>query len=370
MLRRLWSLLRKEVRQLGRDPVLLVVIAWLFTVEVLLCAYALTFDLREAPVAVIDLDRTPESRRIVDGLDRSPYFDVAVRPTRPDVAEELLDSERVLLVVQIPDGWTRHMYRGEEADIQLLVDGSNAATAATARGYAQTMLTRDALEAMSRGGVQVPSLGIENRTRVWYNAPLRFLYFNVISMVALAAMLVAVIHPAASIVKEKEAGTVEQLLVSPVSTLELVLAKVLVTLVLSLAGLTASLGLVAWFQVPVRGSLALFYLASVLFLFAAIGIGVLIATVSKSLQQALLLSFFGLIPVMFLSGTMVPIESMPRALQLASLLSPLRFYMDSLLGIFLKGAGFEFLWPRLVAMVVLATAIFGLGLARFRRSLA
>ena len=363
MIRRIVCLTRKEARQLRRDPVLLILIGWLYTVEVLLCAYALSFDLVEAPIAVVDRDGTPASRALADALDRSPYFHVAVRPASETAPERLLDEGEVLASLHVPSGWTRSLYRAEDAPLQLLVDGSSSATAATVRAYAQGIVRRRALEIS--GGISSAPL-VENRTRIWFNAPLKSVYFMVLSMIALAAMMVSMIHPAASLVREKEAGTIEQLLVSPTRPAELVAAKLLVTLAVSFAGLTASLGLVVWFEVPVRGSVALFYLVSLVFQTSAIGLGILVATLSRNLQQALLLAFFGLIPIMFLSGTMVPIESMARPLQILSLLSPLRYYMDAILGIFLKGNGLRILWPEITAMTGLGFVIFAASLWRLR----
>ncbi len=179
--------------------------------------------------------------------------------------------------------------------------------------------------------------------------------------------MVGVIHPAASIVKEKERGTIEQLLVTPIRRLELLAAKLLPTLVMSLLSLFPSLGIELWFQVPMHGSLVLFFLLSMLFLFSSMGIGVFIATVTSTLQQALLLAFFGLLPIMFLSGTLVPIESMPLPLQYLSYLSPLRHYMDVILGIFLKGVGLETLWKQVIVMGSLGAIILLLSIRRFQQ---
>lgn len=366
---RLGSLLRKEFRQLVRDPVLMILIIWLYTVEVIICAYALSFDLHETPLAVVDLDGTPASRSVVDRMDRSRYFRVVTHRTEAAELSPLLDREEAVVALHIPSGWTRHLYRGEEASVQVLVDGSNATMAAAVRGYAQQMLMRYAAEAAS-GPEMKDFAEVENRTRIWYNAELRYVYFMVISMIALAGFMVGVIHPAAAVVREKEMGTLEQILVSPIRASELILAKVIPTLAVGLVGLTLSLGVLFWFEVPMGGSLLLFYAISIIFMVSSMGIGVLIATFSNNLQQALLLSFFGLFPVMFLSGTIVPIESMPRAVQIASLASPLRYYMESLLGLLLKGNGLIILWPQMAAMGGLAVIIFGLSLLRFRRQVA
>ena len=191
----------------------------------------------------------------------------------------------------------------------------------------------------------------------------------VLSMIALAALMVGMIHPAASIVREKEVGTIEQLLVTPIKTGELFAAKTAPTLLMGLLSVFPSLLIVWWFGVPLRGSLLLFLALTALFLLSAIGLGVLVASISRTLQQALLLSFFGLFPIMFLSGTLVPVESMPDFLQLLSLLSPLRYYMDVILGVFLKGAGMAELWPQTIALLVIGATLFGIAMSVFRRQL-
>jgi ABC-2 type transport system permease protein len=187
-------------------------------------------------------------------------------------------------------------------------------------------------------------------------------------MIALAALMVGVIYPAASIVREKEAGTIEQLKVTPIGTMELFVAKTMPTLVMGLLSIFPSLLIVWWFGVPLRGSLALFLALSAVFLLSAVAIGVLIGSISRTLQQALLLSFFGLFPILFLSGTITPAESMPDMLQALSLVSPLRHYMDVILGVFLKGTGLTELWPQALALVVIGTPLFLLAAWVFRRT--
>ncbi len=212
-------------------------------------------------------------------------------------------------------------------------------------------------------------MAVQPVIRVWYNPEQSFTAFMVLSMIALAALMVGVIHPAASIVREKEVGTIEQLMVTPIRIGELFLAKTAPTLAIGLVSVFPSLLIVWWFGVPLRGSLLLFLLLTALFLLSAIGLGVLVATASNTLQQALLLSFFGLFPLMFLSGTLVPVESMPGALQVLSLASPLRYYMDVILGVFLKGAGLAELWPQAIALVVIGAVLFGVAAVAFRRTL-
>ncbi len=370
---RIRPVVRKEFRQFLRDPVLLILVLWLYTAEVILCAVSLTFDLHEEPFGALDLDRSVASRELVDALDRSSSFALRFRPSGEPEANALLDRGQVRMVVVIPPGLGRRLSRGESPAVQLILDGTNSAVAMTALGvarrqiahFSRRILELDRVPLELAGGVPV----IENRMRLWYNPNLRFVYFVVISMIALAAYMVGVIHPAATIVKEKEAGTIEQLAVSPLTPGELLVAKTLPTFVIGLLALGPSLLIARMFGVPFRGDLLSFTLLSSVFLLSAIGTGVLIASAVKTLQQALLASFFVLFPVMFLSGTVTPIETMPEGLQLLSRLSPLRFYVEALLGIFLKGVGLEVLWPQLLWMLGLGIALFAGSFAIFRRQL-
>jgi len=188
-------------------------------------------------------------------------------------------------------------------------------------------------------------------------------------MLTLGVMMIAIILPAAGLAWEKEAGTIDQLLVMPFRPWELMAAKVLPTFVVSLASLALALWVPWWFAVPIRGSLLLFFALSALFLASGCGLGLLWGTVAENLQQALLLSFFTLLPVMVISGVIVPVESMPRPIQLLSRLSPLTYYLEIGLGIFLKGVGLEALWPQTLAMAGLGVGLFGLGIGRFGRSM-
>ncbi len=363
-------MVRKEFRELLRDPVILILVLWLYTAEVVICAAALTFDLNDVGIGVLDLDRTQPSVELTDALDRSPSFEVRYRPRDEREAARLLDRGDAVLVAVIPHDYGERLAREAEAEVQLMVDGSSTVMAATAMGDARRLLADLNERRLGRFPTfkgAVPQ--IENRVRVLYNPDLRFAYFMVISMIAAGAIMVAVIHPAAMIVKEKETGTIEQLLVSPARPGELIVAKTLPTFVIGLLALGPAMLIARAFDVPFRGDPITFAIVSAAFLVSAIATGVAIATFVRTLQQALLVTFFVLVPVLFLSGTMTPIESMPASLQLLSRLSPVRYYMEALLGVFLKGVGLEVLWPQLVWMLGLGAVLFAGSALFFRRRL-
>lgn len=371
---RITAAVTKEFRQFARDPVILFLVLWLYTAEVVICALALTFDLRDEPVAVLDRDRTRESRELVADLDRGPSFAVRHRLAGDDEAKAVLDGGRARVVVVIPGGFGRDVVGGTGPEVQLLLEGTNSMVAMTALGVARRQIGEFGrrAEAPRRPDVLAASAAVpvlENRMRLWYNSGLRFTYFVVISMIALAAYMVGVIHPAAAIVREKESGTVDQLSVTPLGSGEILLAKSLPTLLVGLLALGPGLLIARLFGVPFRGDPLTFAVLSAAFLVSAIGTGVVIASVTRTLQQALLVAVFVLFPILFLSGTMTPIESMPELLQTLSRLSPLRYYNEALLAVFLKGSGLGLLWTELLWMLGLGAVLYAASYAVFRRRL-
>lgn len=362
---RLTGLLIKELIQFLRDRVMIFLILWLYTVEVIICVLALSFEIENMPLAVVDLDRTPASRAFVESFLTTDAFASAGRPGTTEQATEWLQSGRARVALVIPENFQRELERGETSTVQVLLDGTNSNVAAQARTYTLQIVGR--FQASRIASENAVAIGAEPVLRIWYNPDQSYTSFMVLSMIALAALMVGVIQPAASIVRERESGTIEQLRVTPIGTAELFVAKTAPTLVIGLLSIFPSLLIAWWFNVPLRGSLLLFLVLTAVFLISAVAIGVLIAAVSSTLQQALLLSFFGLFPMMFLSGTLVPVESMPEVLQTVSLASPLRHYLDITLGLFLKGSGLRELWLQALALVVIGAPLFLLAGQIFRR---
>ncbi|MFU8877785.1 MAG: ABC transporter permease [Wenzhouxiangellaceae bacterium] len=362
---RLNGLLVKEFAQLLRDRVILVLILWLYTVEVVICAYALSLDVENMPLAVVDDDQTPISRELADAFSRTEVFTHVGQPAGTEAVERWLQEGRAQVAIVIPKGFQRDLERGAVPELQLLLDGTYSNLAAQARGYALQIASRFGAEV---AGVRGTSAGAVPVPRVRFNPDQTYTAFMVLSMIALGAFMVGMLYPAASIVREKEAGTIEQLRVTPIRTWELFAAKSIPTLAIGLLSVFPSLLIVWWFGVPMRGSLPLFLGLTAIFLLSAISLGVLIASVSHTQQQALLLAFFGLFPIMLLSGTLAPMESMPDILQTVSLASPLRHYMDVILGVFLKGVGLDVLWPQALVLLGWGLALFLLAAWIFRRS--
>jgi len=369
-MRRLGAIVRKEFLQFLRDRLLVALIFYIYTADVLLCTFALSFDVRNLTLAVYDQDRSAVSRMLVERFTATEYFGGLVPVASPAAVDRTLDSGAADLALVLPPEFGRDVAAGRSPEVQLLVSGVNSNTANVARGYAAAILDgfahdRLRIAAQARGlTLELPE--IRALARVWYNPALEFRYFMVVSMIVVAALLVGVISTAASFVREKETGTVEQLVVTPLRRWEIALAKSLPPLAIGMTALMPGLAIAALFGVPLAGSLILFFVASAAALIACLGAGILIATFARNLQQALLIAFFVLFPTMFLSGTIVPVESMPPALQALSAASPIRYYLEIALGTLLKGVGWSVLWPQLGILAAMAVALAVVSLLRLR----
>ncbi len=375
MNRRLQGLMRKEFIQFFRDKMLVLLVLYTF-IEIAICGWALTLEVRNLPTAVYDGDRTPESRRLIQAVGRMDSFELVAAVQNPGDLDALLDDGQVGMALVIPAGFGRQLQAGRPTQVQILLDGSNSSLASQALADVGALLrdynTRLVVERWRSGGGLLAGLlpGVQNIVRIWYMPQLKYVHFIMLTMLAISVLLLGVLIPAAAIVREKEAGTFEQLMVTPIRGMELVAAKILPMMALKLVGLSLGVAMSMWlFGVPLRGSLLLFYAISVLMFLSSSGIGVLIGTVAGNMQQTLLLAFFILFPLAFLSGTMVPVSNMPPALQWLTYLSPLRFYVEATLGIFLKGVGIAILWPQAAALAIYGIVLLGVSTLRFRSHL-
>ena len=275
---RLAGLLRKEIIQFLRDRLILMLILWLYTIEVVICALALSFEVEDMPLAIVDLDRSPQSRALIESFLVTDAFAPAGQPATSDEAGEWLQNGQAKAALIIPEEFQRKLERKETTDVQLLLDGTNSNVAAQARAYGLQIVAQFTGNQLGMGDDR--RFSVHPHIRIWYNPNGTFTPFVVLSMIALAALMVGIIHPAASIVREKEAGTIEQLQVTPIGTTELFIAKTVPTLVMGLISVFPSLLIVWMFDVPLRGSLLLFLGFTAIFLLSAVAIGVLIAAVS------------------------------------------------------------------------------------------
>ena len=360
------ALVRKEFAQMLRDPVVLFLILFLATAEVAMCTLALGFDVTSLKLAVVDHDRSVASRMLVRELTSADNFVLHAEPGSMREAQFYLRRGMLDAVVEIPPGFAARLSSGRQASIGVVVDGSNATVASRARAYIIELAARMARQ---RAMGEMPmAAGVQPAVRVWYNPDLTNTRFMALSMLAQSGFMLAIILPAAGMVREKQSGTMEQIRVTPIRVHELFVGKVLPPLVVILGSLFPSLLVVRLMGVPMNGSLATLFVFHALFLLSGLSIGVFIATITGTLQQALLLSFFGLFPLLFLSGSIAPIESMPSWLQIGAEASPIRHYIEIVSGLFLKGAGVSELWPHALALAGISAFLFTSGWLLFRRA--
>lgn len=371
---RLNALMRKEFTQLVRDPVLVLIALYVF-LESSLCAAALQLEVQHVPLAVYDQDRTPESRELAARFGASPNFRLLRTLSSDRAVIESLDSGAARLVVTIPSNFSRLFLAGRTPTVAFNSDGTDAYSSLLANGYAQDIVSQfvqqRALQRIGALGSRMQVLPeIPVSVSVWYDPGLKYPHFNIVMMLALGVPIVGILLSAASLARESDAGTLERIAVTPVRPWEFILAKIAPTAAVTLGGVSIGMLLAIWMTgAPFRGNLVFFYGTALLAFMASAGIGILIATATRNVQQALLLAFFILFPLLFLSGTITPLENMPRFLQYLTLASPLRYFGAIAINMFFKGGGPVELWRQTLALAALSTALFGVAFWRLRRGL-
>ncbi len=368
---RVRELVRKEFIQLFRDrknrPLL--VIAPL--VQLIVFGYVVTTDVRDIRVGLVDQSRTPASRRLIDTVNGNKTFRITHRLDDPKELDRLLLQRRVNIGIVIPPDFTRKMRSGQTADIQILVDGSMSNMAAVRISYTLTVLERynsEVLRELFRRRIDFGE--IEGRIRTWYNPNLDSQYFYVPGIVAFLVMLLSLLFTSMAVVREKEAGTMEQLIVTPLKPFEFVLGKTVPFIIIAQGQMIMVIVFaILWFKIPMVGSTLLLLAATCIFLLSTLGIGLLISTVSRTQQQAMMTNFFFILPFFMLSGFVFPVSNMPTIVQWLTHLNPLRHFLIVIRGVFLKGTGITVLWPQLLELAVLGGLVFTAAVNRFRKRL-
>jgi ABC-2 type transport system permease protein len=362
-------LIQKEMRQLFRDPKTKRVMFAAPIIQLLLFGYAVNTDVRNVTTVVVDQDRTAESRLLQETLTASGYFRIVEAGDSPRQIEAALDAGRAVMGVQIPPGFALALKAGEAATAQILIDGTSSNTATVAQGYAGRIVRDFALDRASERGLPTEA-GIDLRARAWYNPDLSSQVYNVPGVIGLLLLLMALLLTALAVVRERELGTLEQLMVSPINPKELMLGKTVPVLIVCLVDL-AIITVVAllWFHIPLRGPIVALLLAAFVYILAGLGAGLLISTISKTQQEAFLTMFLFILPGIILSGFMYPVDTMPEVFQHLTLLNPIRYFMEMVRGIFLKGQGIMDLWIHFLVLTGMAlTAVWGAS-QRFKKSL-
>ncbi|MCF7936286.1 MAG: ABC transporter permease [Synergistales bacterium] len=374
MFRRIREMLRKELIQIFRDPRMRMVILVAPIIQLMVFGYAVSTDVETVRLALCDSDRTPLSRELTARFVRSGYFAVVASPRDPDDITLLLDSGKAEAALVLRSGFAAAVHAGKTAPLQLIVDGTNSNTASVVLQYARQItgdLSGELLtERLRRRGIQGRPAAFQARIRAWFNSNLESRNYYVPGVIALLVMLITLMLTSMAIVREKEIGTMEQIMVTPITQLEFILGKMLPFALIAFVDVTLiSLVGVFWFHVPLRGSLLLLFLSTGCFVTTTLGIGLFLSTVSTTQQQAMMGTFLFFLPAVLLSGFMFPIANMPEPVQWVTLLNPLRHFLVILRGVFLKGVGIAVLWPQIAALALLGTSTLVLASRRFRKTL-
>jgi ABC-2 type transport system permease protein len=379
MWERIRTILYKEIIQALREPRMRVLLFLPPLMQLLVFGYAVTLDVDHARIAWMDMSRTPESRALRARFEGSGRFDVVAEPGSEEEVQRLLDRSEVHAVVAVLPDFARNLARGRTAQVQVLLDGTNSNTASLVSGYAAGVIAGFAGDVVNPSkNQQMIKVTLQNAgggqvapsARVWFNPDLRSRNYFVPGVAANILLMVTLMLTAQAIIREKELGTMEQLMVTPMRPIELIIGK---TLPFALVGMINMLivtgAALLWFQIPFRGNFILLMFCASLFLMPSLGAGLFLSTISNTQQQANLGSFFITTPAFMLSGFTFPIRNMPLAVQYLTYLNPLRYFMEIVRGVFLKGAGIAVLWPQMLYLAVYGVVILGLSAIRFRKKL-
>lgn len=361
---RVGGLVRKEFRQVFRDGRMRRLIFVAPLIQMMIFGYAVSTDVRNTRLFVVDHDRTQASRSVVDALTAGDYFRVVGRSARPRDLVGALDRGSATVGIEIPPGFARDL-AGGSARVQILVDGTNSNVATVALGYAEQIVRSHGLATLGR---EIP-VAVDLRERAWFNPALLSRNYNVPAVIGAIMMLVSLLLTALAIVRERELGTLEQLMVSPLTPGELIAGKTLPFGIIALFDLVlVTVVSLLWFRIPFLGQGPLLLLAAVLYLLTTLGLGLLVSTVSNTQQEAFLSTFLLFMPMMMLSGFMFPVTSMPEPFQWLTLLNPLRHYIEIVRAIFLKGAGLDALARQFAALTVMGTVVLWFASTRFHKT--
>lgn len=371
---RIWPIIRKEFIHIVRDPRTLVVMFVMPLMQLILLGYAATTDVRNISLAVFDQDRSAQSRHLIEAFVASGQFHVVRHAGGQSELAAMIDSGDARAGVVIPPLYGSDLQGGRGAQVVFVLDGSDPSVAssslAAARLIGQSEATQIQQQMFARRGMTANAAPLEVRTRVWYNPDMASVVFMIPGLIGLVLQLQATLLTASAIVRERERGTIEQLIVTPIKPYELIIGKILPYALVALL-ITAEVLLAGtlWFHVPIQGSPLLLMAIAALFLVSALGVGLLVSTIANTQQEAFLITFLTLLPSVFLSGFIYPIAAMPWFLQIISGAIPLTYFLIVVRGIVIKGVGLSTLMPQVVALAVFGAILIMLASLRFRKRL-
>lgn len=380
MWQRLKSMLVKEFIQAFRNPRMRMILFLPPMVQLLIFGYAANTDIRNISLGVYDLDNTPESRELIELFASSGYFRVVESLKSPLEIRRRMDAGRISAVLQINGSFARQMRTRQGTSVQIVVDGTDSNTASVVVAYSQRIVAEYSRQILVQRIFSLPNIpdemkrpffvkgGIGVELRAFFNPNLESRNFYVPGIMAFLIMLVTLLLTCMAIVREREIGTMEQLIVSPIRPFELILGKTIPFAIIGYIDvLIVTLVGVFWFEVPIRGSILLLLAATTIYLLSSLGIGLFISTISHTQQQAMMTMFFFFMPAILFSGFVFPIANMPPIVQYLTYADPLRYFLVIIRGIFLKGSGFDILWPQMLALAVLGGIVFTFSSLRFRK---
>lgn len=378
MFARIKELIIKEFIQISRDKRMLLIVFIAPIIQLVLFGYAITTDIDNISTAVWDMDRTPESRDFISGIENSGNFNLNYYIDSEQEITSLLESGDAQVAVKINPGFGKDIKKGSEAKIQVIIDGSDSNSAAVtlgyidqiSAGYSKSILIErlNQFELLKQANINTNIDSFSNEIRFWFNPTLKSRFSNVPAVMAFVLLLSTIMLTSMSIVKEKEAGTIEQLIVTPIRPIELIAGKTIPFAIIGFVDVLLVISVsYSWFGIPLRGSLLILFFSMILYLFATLGVGLFISTISRTQQQAMMSTFFFMMPAILLSGFMFPIENMPAVIQYITYLNPLRYFLVIITGIFLKGTGLDILWPHMLALGITGIVILAVSISRFRK---
>jgi ABC-2 type transport system permease protein len=376
MFERIIHMMRKEFIQAFRDPRMRLLIFVAPVIQLLIFGYAVNTDVRNITTAVEDFDNSATSRDLMARFVRSGYFSIVAYAGNDMDAGRMIDTGEARVVFRINRGFENDLLGGKSASLQVIVDGTDSLTASVVLSYTTALVEQyssGALVSHMRrtlgGGIRQG--GVVLSTRAWFNENLESRNFYIPGVFGLLVGLMTLMLTSMAVVREKEIGTMEQIIVTPIKPVEFILGKSLPFIMIGFVDVVIVLVFgVYWFGVPIRGSIALLFLCMFLYVMTTLGVGLLISTISSTQQQAMISTFFFFFPSLLLSGFIFPIESMPRVIQLVTYFNPLRHLLVIIRGIFLKGTGVAILWPQMVALALIGIATLAVASKRFRKTLA
>lgn len=378
MFRRIRHIIRKEFIQVWRDKKLRFFLIFPPLVQLITYGYVVNFDIKHVATAIFDESRSMESRDLINRFRSTEWFEVKYYLNSQKEMLDLIDRGQITMAVWIQWDFAKKLREGKSGQIQVIVDATDSNAALIVTRYAGTVIGDYSQEQLNarlqrRGAAWLGRLStpLAIEPRAWFNPNLISRYSMVPGVIAMVVLLLSLMLTALAVVREKEIGTLEQILVTPIRPMELMLGKTIPFVLISMADVLLVTGVgILWFEVPFRGSIAVLLLGTLTFLFNSVGLGLLISTISSTQQQAMMAGNLFLTPAILLSGLIFPIANMPVFFQYLTMLNPLMYFVIVVQGIFLKGAGVALLWPEMLSMTVLGLAMLTLAVARFRRHVA